>query len=208
MPRAASTLCIAAAVLACWPGAAMASPGEVVRLQTLLASMHPDHGRYIRAVRAAPEGSGSELYLGLVSPGGGDVYRDAPLPGARRQYDLLVFPDDGPARSEAWSRVLLDHEYFHARHLGRGDRLPRPTFAKDAANRHFQEALAWGHNARKVLEGAYGELPEHRRREVLQHYRKHREAFARYVQRQQPSAWAYYVRFLPELDDEKQLERR
>ena len=185
----------------CYLGPATASPPDASRLRGLLAIMHPDHARYIRSVRSAPPGvSPVDLYLGLVRAGGRDPRdpADAPRPGALQRYDVLVFrPPSVMPWSDGWSRLLMDHEYFHARHLARGDRLPHPTFARASANRHFQEALAWGYNLQRLSENAYGALPEQRRREVRQHYRRHREALARYVQQKQPSAWSYYGRFLP-----------
>jgi hypothetical protein len=185
----------------CCLGQAVASPSEASRLSALLAAMHPDHGRYIQSVRSAPAGvAPADLYLGLVRMGGRDPRdpADAPRPGARRRYDVLVFPPSSVTPwSEGWSRLLVDHEYFHARHLARGDRLPHPTFARTSANRHFQEALAWGYNLHRLSQNVYGALPEQRRREVRQHYRRHREALARYVRQKQPSAWSYYGRFLP-----------
>jgi hypothetical protein len=185
----------------CCLGHAASSPSDAHNLHTILVAMHPDHARYIRSVRTAPAGaSRANIYLGLVRVGGNDPRdpADAPRPGAQQRYDVLVFPPPtATSWSDGWRRLLVDHEYFHARHLARGDRLPHPTFARASANRHFQEALAWGYNLQRMAENSYGTLPENRRREVLQHYQRHRQALARYVQREQPSAWSYYGRFLP-----------
>ena len=186
----------------CCLGHVTAVPGEAGRLRAFLEAMHPDHARYIRAVRPAPTGvSPADLYLGLVRSGGRDPRdpADAPRPGARQRYDMLVFrPSASDSWSDGWSRLLVDHEYFHARHLARGDHLPHPTFARPSANRHFQEALAWGYNLQRLAEHRYGDLPERRRQEVLQQYRRHRQALARYVRQRQASSWSYYGLFLPE----------
>ncbi len=201
MPRRLWLQLMMCSLALCCLDPAAASPSETNRLRALLAAMHPDHARYIQSVRSAPAGvAPADLYLGLVRVGGRDPRdpADAPRPGAQQRYDVLVFrPPSATPWSDGWSRLLVDHEYFHARHLARGDRLPRPTFARASANRHFQEALAWGYNLQRLSENAYGALPEQRRREVRQHYRRHREALARYVQQKQPSVWSYYGRFLP-----------
>jgi len=185
----------------CCLGQATAAPVEAGHLRDLLEAMHADHARYIRSVRPAPQGiSPADLYLGLVRAGGRDPRdpADAPRPGARQRYDVLVFrAPTAMSWSEGWSRLLVDHEYFHARHLARADRLPHPTFARASANRHFQEALAWGYNLQRLSENHYGSLPERRRNEVLQQYRRHRQALARYVRQRQASTWSYYGRFLP-----------
>jgi hypothetical protein len=190
-------------------GSAGSPVSEARRLEELLDTMHPDHGRYVRAVRPAPSGAAaSHLYLGLVNPRGRNPMRatDVPLPGAGRRYDLLVFPGS-PAWTEPWTRLLLDHEYFHARHLARGDQIPRPTFDKPGANHHFQEALAWGYSVRRAAAGAYGNLTRKRQQEALQRYREHRRAFARYVRKRQPAVWEYYARLLPEPSSLEEAER-
>jgi hypothetical protein len=185
---------MAVALLAAWPGSAAPGP-EAARLEGWLAEMHPDYGRFIRRVRAAP-GAGGNLYMGLVRPDGEDprLPGDAPRPAQGQRYDLVVF---AAAREEAWSRLLLDHEYFHARRLAHADRLPHPTFG-GGPDRHFAEALAWGYSLQRAGEGAYGALPPERRREAEQRYRQHRRAVQDHVLRRQPSAWAYYARLLPE----------
>lgn len=190
--------------LLCAPPLAAA---EVRDLEAVLAEMHPDYRTYIGDVRPFPDGvDPRNVYMGLVRPGGRDPRRreDAPESRASGRYDLLVAPGTA-AGSTAWTRLLLDHEYFHARHLARADHLPAPAFADPSANRHYHEALAWGQNLERTREGAYGGLPLHRLAEAQERYGKHRAALRQYVLRRQPAAWAYYGRFLPEFPAAPQI---
>ena len=193
MPRIWPAVVLAAACL----GAARSPEGEARRLQETLAALHPDWNTYIGAVRPAG-GAAANIYLGLVEPGGTDPRRltDAPMPGHARRFDLLFYPgaapEDGP-----WGLLLLDHEYFHARHLARAADLPLPGFGEAAADRHFREAMAWGYNLRRSHDGIYGELPSERLAEVAARYREHRDAFERFVRERDVQAWAYYARLLP-----------
>ena len=175
---------------------------QAARFGSILAELHPDHQRYIRQVRPARAGLvPGNIYMGLVRPGGEDprLVRDAPQPGHDRRYDLIVFPDRAALpTSESWARLLVDHEYFHARRLARADDAPHPSFGTTRANRHMHEALAWGYNLQRAGEGAYGDLGAERRREARQNYRHHREALRAFILERQPQAWEYYVRLLPE----------
>lgn len=181
-------------------GAASAPEAEARRAEAALGALHPDWTAYIARVRPAAADPGN-AYFALVRAGGSDprLEANAPSPGRARRFDLLQFPA-AAGLGEEWSRLLLDHEYFHARHLARGDRLPAPGFGHAAADRHFQEALAWGYNLERLGSGAYGELPAARRAEAESCYREHREAFRRFVLRRDPAAWAYYGRLLPARD--------
>jgi hypothetical protein len=181
-------------------GAARSPEGEARRLEETLAALHPDWNEYIGAVRPAG-GAAANIYLGLVEPGGTDPRRlaDAPMPGRARRFDLLFFPAAAPADGP-WGRLLLDHEYFHARHLARAADLPLPAFGEAAVDRHFREAMAWGYNLRRALDGVYGELPSGRLAEVESRYREHRSALQRFVRERDPEAWAYYARLLPAPD--------
>lgn len=191
--------------LLCLSTAAAANPSpqqEASRMLRLLGDMHPDHGRYIRAVRPARSGlAPANLYLGLVRPGGDDPRRpeDAPEPGPDHRYDLIVFAGGPPlAAEEAWSRLLVDHEFFHARRLAHGDAAPHPAFGVRAADRHLHEALAWEYNLRRAASGAYGALAEDRRQEAARRYREHRDALRAFIVGREPQAWAYYERLLPD----------
>ncbi len=204
MPRKMVRFLVSLALVFLTWSAVTASPREARELEQILQAMHPEFRNHIRAVRHAPAGAAaSDLYLALVRPRGRDprLPADRPRSGAGRRYDLLVFPGTlGPGVSIAWKRLLADHEYFHARHLARDNGLPQPVFARQAANHHFQEALAWGHGLARLSAGDYGTLPPGRVQEVRQRYREHRQALARYVRKKQPSIWAYYALLLPEQD--------
>jgi hypothetical protein len=175
---------------------------QAARFGALLAELHPDHQHYIRLVRPARSGLVPEnLYLGLVRPGGDDprLLRDAPQPGADHRYDLIVFPDVATLPAvESWARLLVDHEYFHARRLAGADDLPHPAFGTARADRHMHEALAWGYNLQRADSGVYGELEAELRREAEQNYRRHREALKAFILQREPRAWEYYGRLLPE----------
>lgn len=181
-------------------GAAAAPEPATARLEAMLAEMHEDYHRFIREVR--PAGAAvANVHFGLVRPGGTDPRHpeDAPRPGHRRRYDLIVFgADPGPGDGEAWARLLLDHEYFHARHLAHAAGLPHPAFDSRRAQRHLYEAVAWGYSLERADDDAYGVLPGPRRDEVLDRYRRHRRAFRTYVTQREPRAWDYYGQFLPE----------
>ena len=202
MPRIWPAVVLAAACL----GAARSPEGEARRLQETLAALHPDWNDYIEAVRPGG-GSAANIYLGLVAPGGTDPRRltDAPTPGRARRFDLLFFPAAAPVDGP-WGRLLLDHEYFHARHLARAAGLPLPGFGEAAADRHFREAMAWGYNLRRSRDGIYGDLPSARLAEVEARYREHRDAFQRFVRERDIEAWAYYSRLLPSPDGDEPSE--
>jgi len=197
MPRTWLAVVLAVACL----GATRSPEGEARRLREALTALHPDWSQYIGAIRPAA-GSAANIYLGLVERGGTDPRRlaDAPTPGHAQRFDLLFFPaaapEDGP-----WGQLLLDHEYFHARHLARAADLPLPGFGQAAADRHFREAMAWGYNLRRLRAGIYGDLPAARLAEVTARYREHRDAFRSFVRERDTEAWAYYARLLPSDDD-------
>jgi len=197
MPRIWPAVILATACL----GAARSPEGEARRLQETLAALHPDWNEYIGAVRPAG-GAAPNIYLGLVEPGGTDPRRlaDAPTPGRARRFDLLFFPAAAPSDGP-WGRLLLDHEYFHARHLARAADLPLPGFGEAAADRHFREAMAWGYNLRRSRDGVYGDLPSARLAEVTARYREHRDAFQGFVRARDAESWAYYARLLPAPDE-------
>src|SRR5215510_4479965 len=140
-------------------GEAVASPatGDAVHVspaddpaEALLRSIHPDYLTYVRSVRAL-ERSGPDrpsVYMVLVRPGASDPTRheSAPFAGHGARNDILYDPDvlDG-SRSVAWTLLLLDHEYFHARHLAGATELPLPLRTGAGVERHFFEAAAWGY---------------------------------------------------------------
>jgi hypothetical protein len=200
---AGSWLAAVAAALACAVAPAFAGP-EVTpeQVASLLASMHPDYGRYIASVRYGPSRlRPASLYAGLVRRGGLDPRdpEDGPRSGRGVANDLIIYADTfEPWHSQAWRRLVADHEYFHARHLAHGAGVPVVGFGDPRINEDYYEALAWGHVAREARRGTYGEMGRAEMAEAAARYREHQERFRRFVHRAQASAWAHYGRFLPD----------
>src|SRR5213593_4729708 len=114
-------------------GAALAVVGETLpavsnrvagldppTLVRALATLRPDYTRYISSVRPLAPGIGGRIYMALVRPGATDPagHGSTPFagPGARNDivYDQVSVVS---GHSLAWRCLLLDHEYFHARHM-------------------------------------------------------------------------------------------
>lgn len=170
--------------------------------QEILAEMHPDYPAFVGLVRAgASRFHPPTLYMGLVRAGGKDPTRpeDAPLIGRGVRNDIIVFADSREAgRSTGWARLLIDHEYFHARHLARGDKTPVPSFGDADMDRHFYEAVAWSYNLEQADEGQYPTLTHADYLEAFRNYSMHFEAFRDFILRHDRHAWAHYHRFLPD----------
>lgn len=170
--------------------------------QSILAAMRPDYASYIGAIRpGSTRFHPVTLYMGLVREGGKDptMLEDAPLVGHGVKNDVVVYADSREAgRSEGWAMLLIDHEYFHARHLARGDNTPVPSFGSSEVDRHFYEAVAWGYNLAEAEEGEYPTLTHADYLEAFRNYTMHFEAFRDYILRRDRHAWAHYRRFLPE----------
>ncbi|MCI0658977.1 MAG: hypothetical protein L0170_18140 [Acidobacteria bacterium] len=170
--------------------------------QRILAAMRPDYANYIGAIRAgSTRFHPVTLYMGLVREGGIDPtsLEDAPLIGRGVRNDVVVYADSREAgRSDGWAMLLIDHEYFHARHLARGDNTPVPSFGSEEVDRHFYEAVAWGYNLAQAEEGEYPTLTHADYLEAFRNYTMHFESFRDYILRRDRHAWAHYRRFLPE----------
>lgn len=177
------------------------TPGQ---LSTILSDLRPDFRRFVREIRQVPRRRFPVThYTALVRPGGDDPLEpaSAPRPGRDQQNDILFYPDSfGIERTEAWRLLLLDHEYLHAKHLAEAHSVPLAGFGATQANRHFFEAVAWGHNVSEARRGAYGSLAGRDWQEALGNYDRHLRAFRQFVERAQPSAWAYWSRFFPRSD--------
>lgn len=167
------------------------------RFLEILSSLHPDYGIFVGEVRDGgrrlhPSG----LLSGLVRPGGENPRdpRDAPRAGGRN--DIIVYDDTFEAgTSTAWHRLLVDHEYFHARHLGRGAEAPAVDFGDEGANRHYYEALAWGYNLERIEQGRYPGLSPREARRSRERYWRHRAGFESWLLRYHADAWSHYGRF-------------
>lgn len=211
---------IAVALLACLLAApAAAHPaepeGDGVRVAArlpydpvrLLNELHPDAKKYVGALRIVAIGdariSTRSIYSGLVREGGVEPRdpEDAPQTGPGSRNDIVLFPSSfDPRRGEGWFRLILDHEYFHARHLAHGWGTPVVDFGDIVANRDYYEAVAWGYVLERARSGVYGRIGRADLREVEGIYRRHLEGLRRMISKRQPSAWAHYGRYLLEPD--------
>lgn len=180
-PRQSRLLRLAASGLLVASLAAPLRAGEADPAETLLAALHPDYRQFISAVRPLAEGAGSRasVYMVLVRPGAEDAVAHASAPfagrGARNDilYDPAVFRSE---RSRAWLQLLLDHEYFHARHLAGGTTIPLPARSGADRERHWFEAAAWGWSVAQARAGRYEGLREAEFREALDRYGDHLRA--------------------------------
>lgn len=176
VPAMAAALLSSAAFASDAAPAAAPDPAEC-----LLESLHPDYHEFIGAIRPLPEGEGARasIYMVLVRQGASDATARASAPlagrGARNDilYDPAVLRSD---RSTAWRQLLLDHEYFHARHLAGSTSVPLPTGAGAAWQRHYFEAAAWGWSVSQARAGRYPGLRESEFREALDRLGDHLRA--------------------------------
>lgn len=195
LPRRRSNLFTGAALLATAlaGGAAFAATDPA---EALLATLHPDYATYVRAVRpieAPSTPSEASVYMALVRPAAADPARrdSAPFagPGAKNDvlYDPAVLSGD---RSTGWVLLLLDHEYFHARHLAGATDLPLPLRSGAEVERHFLEAAAWGYTVNEARAGHYPGLREDEFREALDRYGDHFRALRDLTETDAPRLWA------------------
>lgn len=182
-----------ALVLASGLGAAQAA---VDPAEALLAGLHPDYSSFVRAVRpiASPSTpSESAVYMALVRPAAADPARreSAPFAGPGARNDVLYDPAvlDG-AHSEGWVLLLLDHEYFHARHLAGATDLPLPLQSGAEVERHFLEAAAWGYTVGEARAGRYPGLRPEEFREALDRYGEHYRALRDLTRDDTPRLWS------------------
>jgi len=195
-----SFLCLASAVTLTWAADVPVATGD--DFLRILAVLHPDYASYVGHVRSGvTRFHPSNLYMGLVRDGGRDpnLPADAPLVGRGVRNDIIVYADSRDAgRSLGWAMLLIDHEYFHARHLAMGDGTPVPFFGDPEADRHYYEAVAWGYNLAQADEDQYPTLTHADYLEAFRNYSMNFEAFREYILRHDRPAWAHYRRFLPD----------
>ncbi len=147
-----------------------------------LAALHPDYRQFvasIRPIRDAGDDASSGLYMALVRPGAQDPTRrdSAPFAGLGARNDILYDPTVLlGGRSAGWLLLLLDHEYFHARHLAGATSIPIPGHSPVQVEHHFFEAAAWGYNVAQARAGLYPGLTEIEFREALDRYGEHYRA--------------------------------
>lgn len=166
-----------APLLAAPAGDLSADPAEL-----LLLSLHPDVATYVGSVRPLPEsaaGTEPAVYMALVRPGADDptAPASAPFAGPGARNDILYDPGILAAgRSAGWTLLLLDHEYFHARHLAGATTLPLPRRTGAEVEHHYCEAAAWGYTVEQARAGRYPGLRPDEFREALDRYGDHYRA--------------------------------
>ena len=158
----------------------------------LLATIHPDYAVYIERVRPLEQDAGIGLYMALVRPGATDPARrdSAPFTGPGTRNDILYnVASIAGDRSPAWRLLLLDHEYFHARHLAGTTSLPLLRSVPPAVERHYYEAAAWGFNVGEARAGRYPGLRPAEFREALDRYGEHYAALKSLLQDRDSGLW-------------------
>ena len=200
---------IAAVPLLLCTGIIVTTAGQLTPADAVarLAAMHPDQADYIAGVSIGKGRADGVVYAGLVRPGGSDPADedDAPVRGKGVRNQLVIFPDAlSGSHSAAWIDVILDHEYFHARHLSRGFPIPLASFGNERIDRNYLEALAWGWIVSRIDDGLHAGLAPKERAEVRGNYERHLDSFRGFVMERQPEAWAHYGRFFPH-DEEPTL---
>jgi len=183
-PRQSRLLRLSATLLAAAFLVPAAWAGDPDPAESLLASLHPDYHQFISSIRPLAEGEGARasVYMVLVRPGASDAKAaaSAPLAGQGARNDILY--DPGVLRSDrslAWRQLLLDHEYFHARHLAGSTTVPLPAHQAQrgaAWERHYFEAAAWGWSVAQARAGRYPGLRESEFREALDRLGDHLRA--------------------------------
>lgn len=132
------------------------------------------------------------IYMALVRRGADDPSRldNAPFAGPGVRNDIVYQKSSLDAsRSLAWTLLLLDHEYFHARHLAGATSLPLPGDVPGECERHFFEAAAWGFNVAEARRGRYDGLREDEFREALDRFGEHYRALRMVTRDTDPAAW-------------------
>ncbi len=164
---------------------------------SLLGATRPDYRAYIETIRPLPDDRAAArdnrpIYMALVRPGADDPTQidNAPFagPGVRNDIVYRSISLDA-ARSVGWTLLLLDHEYFHARHLAGATSLPVPGGMSAASERHFFEAAAWGFNVAEARRGRYDGLREDEFREALDRYGEHYRALRALTRDADPAVW-------------------
>jgi len=172
-------------------------------LMHALARIHPDYRLYISGVRPLAPGVSRRLYMGVVRPGAGDpAGRDSsPFAGPGARNDIVY---DGEAilagHSPAFRYLLLDHEYFHARHLAGGTLLPLAGGAGVEIERHYNEAAAWGFNVLEARAGRYPGLRPDEFREALDRQGEHYAALKALMKAKDPGGWTRMADLLRQPD--------
>ncbi len=176
LAAAGATLPVWAAPAEGLPSPAAPAPMTAGTLARELGAFRPDFPIYIGSLRPIAGVTGRRIYMALVQPGATDPTRvaSAPLSGRGARNDIVFDARavmDG--HTEAFRRMLLDHEYFHARHLAGTTSVPAPRNVPADLQTRFSEAAAWGFNVAEARAGRYAGLRPDEFREALDRYRDH-----------------------------------
>ena len=189
---AAGALCFSAGVVL----AAPADPGPRLDQQALvrtLSLLRPDYPLYISSVRPLVPGIARRLYMALVRPGATDPAGkgSAPNAGPGARNDI-VYDEASIAtgHSVAWRSLLLEHEYFHARHMAGATLLPVVRDGVPEIERHYNEAAAWGFNVAEARAGRYPGLLPDEFREALDRLGEHYAALRAILKDSDPARWS------------------
>lgn len=191
-PAAAAALLALGGSMALAGGGATPAGIGAIDLTRALSSLRPDYRLYIGALRPLDPDRRRNIYMALVQPGATDPSGrgSAPLAGTGARNDIVF--DEGAIRaghSGAFRLLLLDHEYFHARHLAETTTVPPAGRVPAEIERRFNEAAAWGFNIAEARAGRYPGLRLDELREALDRYRDHYLALRGLVEREDPGRW-------------------
>jgi hypothetical protein len=179
----------------------MVQPLDPPSLVRTLATLRPDYLRYISSVRPLAPGVARRLYMALVRPGAKDPagVGSAPFAGPGARNDI-VYDETSVAsgHSTAWRSLLLEHEYFHARHMAGATLLPVVRGDVPEIGRHFNEAAAWGFNVAEARAGRYPGLRADEFREALDRLGEHYAALRALLKDVDPERWTLLSNFLRE----------
>lgn len=191
----AAILPLAAASAPAAPASPAAPAGVIDQAEVLLRDLRPDYRSFVRAIRPmdTTAATRSPVYMALVRAGADDPVRreNAPYAGPGVRNDILYDPGVlAGTRGPAWTMLLLDHEYFHARHLAGVTGLPVPLRSGAGIERHFFEAAAWGYTVGEARAGRYPGLREEEFREALDRYGEHYRALRALTREENPDLWS------------------
>jgi hypothetical protein len=131
--------------------------------------------------------------MALVRPGATDPagHGSVPYAGPGARNDI-VYDEAAVAsgHSVAWRCLLLDHEYFHARHVAGATLLPVSRGGPIAIERHYNEAAAWAFNVAEARAGLYPGLREDEFREALDRLGEHYAELRALLKDTEPERWS------------------
>jgi len=158
-----------------------------------LSLLRPDYPLYISSVRPLAPGVARRLYMALVRRGATDPSGkgSAPNAGPGARNDI-VYDEASIAtgHSIAWRSLLLEHEYFHARHMAGATLLPVERDGAPEIERHYNEAAAWGFNVAEARAGRYPGLRADEFREALDRLGEHYAALRAILKDADPARWS------------------